>query len=229
MGPDPQDMKERRRRRTASKCTMLWFLMHLITKQDNEAALYLIWTELIPACLSLVFHPSCSAHSAKYYTWPCQPPPLRRSSKGREGNLISAQIKIPTSHQLCNSRLGYRQHLVNYSPPFDIKYDSKTGESKNNAWQAQIPLRFLWNFRRNKSGPWKRSEWECLGALWCHETTYWWIQELTAKPQTGPLEPRGPLGPPNVFCSQQIWFQGSHGVAWPPREQIGAVKKEHLN
>ena len=194
MGPNPQDMKERRRRRTASKCTMLWFLMHLITKQDNEAAFVfnLIWTELIPACLSLVFHPSCSAHSAKCYTWPCQPPPLRRSSKGREGNLISAQIKIPTSHQLCNSRLGYRQHLVNYSPPFDIKYDSKTGESKNNAWQAQIPLRFLWNFRRNKSGLWKRSEWECLGALLCHETTYWWIQELTAKPQTGPLEPRGP-------------------------------------
>ena len=123
--------------------------MHLITKQDNEAAFVfnLIWTELIPACLSLVYHPSCSAHSAKCYTWPCQPPPLRRSSKGREGNLISAQIKIPTSHQLCNSRLGYRQHLVNYSPPFDIKYDSKT-RGKNNAWQDQILFCFWWNSRR---------------------------------------------------------------------------------
>ena len=42
-----------------------------------------------------------------------------------------------------------------------------------------------------KSGLWKRSEWECLGALLCHETTYWWMRELTAKPQTGPRDSRG--------------------------------------
>ena len=99
---------------------------------------------------------------------------------------------------------------------------------KNNAWQAQILLCFRWNFCRNKSGLWKRSEWECLGALLCHETTYWWMRKLTAKPQTGPLDSRGgSVGPPNVFC-QQIWSRGSHGVARPPREQIGGRRKSVL-